>query len=94
MSLVTLKSSRGGYPRRPNPRCGRWAAGVLNLVLVLITLLTASAQTPGEPKPFPPDLTELSLTDLMKVQVQNVYGASKYFREARNDLAVTSQPCR
>ena len=79
--MSTLRHEDDGDLRRPPPRCGRLGTGGLTLVLLLTTLLTASAQTPGETKPSQSALTELSLPDLMKIQVEEVYGASKYLQK-------------
>jgi hypothetical protein len=79
MALLTLNwDASEGYLRRSLSRSGRLGAGGVTVILLLAAVTAAWAQTPDEARPSQPDLTELSLPDLMKVHVEDVYGASKY----------------
>lgn len=59
----------------------RRACLVLALGLVLLRTTEATAQVKNPPPKGPPDLTELNLEDLMKIEVQTVYGASKFLQK-------------
>ena len=78
MARVTLRDAGGGNFRRSLSRSYRLDAGGLTIIFLLAAITAASAQTSGDPKPSQSDLTEPSISDLMKIRVDDVYGASKY----------------
>src|ERR1017187_5394692 len=81
MAFGTLRGVGDGHLRRSVPRSGKLGAGALTIMLLLAGSTTVWAQTPSDAKRSEPDLTELSLPDLMNVQVKEVYGASKYIQK-------------
>ena len=78
MARAILRDAGGGNFRRSLSRSDRLDAVGLTIIFLLAAITAASAQTSGNPKPSRSDLTELSISDLMKIRVDNVYGASKY----------------
>src|ERR1035441_5986006 len=81
MRFGTLRDVGDGHLRRSLPRSGKLGAGALTIMLLLAGVTSVLAQTPSEARLSDPDLTELSLPDLMNVQVEEVYGASKYLQK-------------
>jgi outer membrane receptor for ferrienterochelin and colicins len=81
MRFGTLRDVGDGHLRRSLTRSGKLGAGALTIMLLLAGVTSVLAQTPSEARLSDPDLTELSLPDLMNVQVEEVYGASKYLQK-------------
>lgn len=59
-------------------RCPPLRALLVSVLLQVLWVVPAPGQQPAPPAPPEPDLTKLSLNDLTKVQIESVYGASKF----------------
>lgn len=68
-------------PPRLRPGHHRCWPGLLLFCLVFLVLLQVSvshAGSDGQPEPAQPDLTSLSIEELMGIEVETIYGASRY----------------
>jgi len=79
--VVTSRDATDNYTGWSSSRARRLGARTVPVILLLAASTAAWAQAPGGATSTQPDLTELSLQDLMKVHVEEVYGASKYIQK-------------
>jgi outer membrane receptor for ferrienterochelin and colicins len=59
-------------------RCSSMRALLVSVLLQVLWVVPTPGQQPAQPPQPEPDLTKLSLGDLTKVQIESVYGASKF----------------
>jgi iron complex outermembrane receptor protein len=59
-------------------RCSSRRALLVSVLLQVLWVAPAPGQQPEQPPQPEPDLTKLSLNELTKVQIESVYGASKF----------------